>query len=974
MPQGLAPTLLVGLGTSGLRILSELEKLVYATFGKNRLPFFRCLYLETDISENPEKTPADSEITPIKLRAPHGLQETYQKLCKREDLDLDWLPPKIPDQVPSTEKGAGGVRPAGRMLLWGENNFSDFYQAIQNAKQNIDQAVRQPDPELREIIGRSQAELDENARAFVVGSLVGGTGSGIFIDVGYVIQKITNNKHDLYGIFLLPKEDDQLTFGFGNCYGALKEYEYFSNRHIEYPVKFPNQVTLYKTDGLGPYTICYLTSTAYGQTQFGSMQLSSLYKVVALRLFCELLGLSQMRGSVLTDQARANYGDYGGFGISAVMYPKYSVTEAVACRLGQQLCNLLLDRNVFLNKVGGETQIVSGDLLNDARAFLDSCLEGVFQALGARGGEAVSLDTLIESDANRILKKEVTAAELLRDQFSKPSSGNYYSTVFENLAAACQVLAERVTEHVSTLLEARQNLTCAELLVKSLQQRINETLDYWEKALNVPLTTSEWPNWINLQIEQLLARRNRLYLIHRDTLIDRMRELLKLLKMFSLREPLEKLKNGLEEGTVSFIGGSYAIPSTVGLKNFSGGLEIIRNQLESRYNDIRTESADKSVPVMRVWRYGDFEKDVDALLRDFNALQAQQKIHLKNVSDLPAWKLLSNTIRVEGERVNAEALLEVIKPNYQKKLYEVISRQQFNPSEAATREIGTTIKYVRMAMAGFLPLNGYDRPHAQGIPRFVLGRDAGELTELVQSLRNAGCDEFPPQSVRSLPLLDHAVVFYDEQPNVRPLELLAMRTRLKEHFENPDASFKFNRDVWKAHRMAYAIEAEQQARRVRREEVRERMRFLLDFGVRYERDFHGLKAKSPQWDWLRLRLGQPVRFQFSDKQGIERILDLEPDDTNRMRLIADDEQAFSALDQAVRKAIMDVSLEGLVKIFNQQIQERLIGEKRSGPEIDSVRQFYFLEQAESDRGESENKGFVIRILEQGKFMQQAIRS
>jgi len=961
MPQGLAPTLLVGLGTSGLRILSELEKLIYATFGKNRLPFFRCLYVETNVSENPEKTPADSEITPVKLRSPHGLRETYENLLTRDDLDLDWLAQGIPDQVPSTEQGAGGVRPAGRMLLWGETNFGDFYQAIQNAKQEIDQAVRQPDADLQEVNRRSGAELDQQARAFVVGSLVGGTGSGIFIDVGYVIQKITSNRHNLYGIFLLPKEDDNLTFGFGNCYGALKEFDYYCGPTKKYAMKCPNQVTLHP--GVGPYTICYLASTAYGQAQLGDMRLASLYKVVALRLFCELLGLSQLRGSELTDQASAAYTFFGGFGISAVMHPKSSVTEAAACRLGQALCDRWLDRNTLRDPVGAKKQIVHGELLNKARALLDKCLEDVFHALGARGGEAASLDGDIGRDADHILRKIKPAADLLRDQFSRPSAGNYYLTVHENLPMARQLLAKQIAERVSSLMDETQNLTCAELLLESLQQRIEETLRYWGGALEIPSSASEWPDWVSHQIDLLLKQRNRLFLLHRDTLIDRMRELLKILKMFALRATLEDLKTALQTGVFTHAGHGPSVPSSGVLQSFRQCLEETRNRLVNRDTDIQSEVADKSVPVMRVWQTGGFDTDVQALRQAFGA----QVPHLKDVSDKSSWELFAAHIREPG-RIDAMALFEVIKANYQKRLYPVISRQEFKPVSAAMQQIGTTAKYARMATAGLLRLSGYTRQQLQGIPRFVLGPNDGQLRDLVQALRKSGCEEFSPDQVRALPLLDHGVIFYDEQPNVRPLDLLVIRDRLKEHYENKDQSFPFSREVWKAHRLAYATEPDKQVRRRRREEVRELIRFLLDFGIRWEHDFQqGRKAGGPQWNWLRLWLGAPPvppKFQFQDRQGLERGVDLEPEDNRGLRSVAADEDAFTALNGAVRRAVVETGKPGLTKIFNEQVNEQLLRERRQQSEIDNIRDFYFYEPSGGQQGELKEKGFILRILEQ----------
>jgi len=961
----LSRTLLLGLGTSGLRVLSELEKLTYASFGKNRLPFFRCLYVETNVSENPEKTPADSEITPVRLRAPNGLAETYQNLSRREDLDLDWLAEKISDQVPSSEQGAGGVRPAGRMLLWGENNFSDLYSAIQRAWEEIDQATRQPNEELQDIAARSGAPWDPLSppMAFVVGSLVGGTGSGIFIDVGYVIQKITGNRHNLYGIFLLPREDDKLTFGFGNCYGALQEYDYFCMHHIQYPVKYPNETTLYPTEGKTPFTICYLASTAYGLPTLPPMNLTSLYKVVALRLFCELLGLAHWRGAELTDQVKANYGNFGGFGISAVMYPKYSVTEGAACRLGEQLCNRWLDPIIFFDSVGGERQISSGDLLNNARQFLDSCLARVFQALGAKGGAAASLDSDVERDADRIIRKLVTPAELLTEQFSQPKAGNYYSSVHENLPKARQILAEEIAKHLSSVMDERQNLTCADLLLRCMRDRVDETLKYWRNGLGVPNSASEWPNWITSQIEHLLARRNRSFLLHRITLIDRMRELLKLLKMFALADTLDKLKDGLEKGSFSYAGGS-TIPSMSDINRFRRGMEKARGNLTSRYADIKGEVNDQSVPVMRLWRDGGFDQDVNALLQKFNNERANSKPRLTDVSDQNSFRLLEDNISKNND--DPKLLLEIIKPRYQASLYTAVSKGPFDAAAAARQQSGTTTTYARMATAGLLRLSGYTRPNMQGVPRFILGAKAEEMAELKRALEGAGCNEFT--NTRTLPLLEDAVIFYDEQPGTRPLDQLLVHNRLSHHFENPDPGFQFGREVWKAHRLAYATDSEMPARRQR---VRELMGFLLDFGICYEKDYYGhWKSLGSRWGWLRLHLGPTNRFQYKDSRGLDQTIALEPEQNSTVRSVAANEPYLRELEQAVRKAVQETDDKGFVDIFNSQLLPRLIDSNRTQSDIQKVQELYFGKAPAAGREDSKIKGFIVSIREENQKQTQ----
>jgi len=189
------PTLVIGLGSSGLEAINELQRWMYVTFGKNRLPIFQYVCFDSDLRYTPDCTPDGNEIDFHQLRV-DGYQHAMEELQQNPSVSADWIDPKLPQQVLGEAFGAGGVRPIGRLLLWGGGNFNIAYQAISRAWQDIvrPNAVNELPPDL-------QQNFVHEPVVYIIGTLGGGTCSGTFIDIGYMVQQICGADRDVRHIF-----------------------------------------------------------------------------------------------------------------------------------------------------------------------------------------------------------------------------------------------------------------------------------------------------------------------------------------------------------------------------------------------------------------------------------------------------------------------------------------------------------------------------------------------------------------------------------------------------------------------------------------------------------------------------------------------------------------------------------------------------------------------------------------------------
>jgi hypothetical protein len=115
----ISPTILIGLGSSGLAVVDYVQKLMYENLGKNSLPIFSYIYVETDESKDVETTPQGSDIREVRIGIP-SIDGAINVLSKKKEVKLDWIPnkEKLSAKEASIVVGAGGNRELGRLSLW----------------------------------------------------------------------------------------------------------------------------------------------------------------------------------------------------------------------------------------------------------------------------------------------------------------------------------------------------------------------------------------------------------------------------------------------------------------------------------------------------------------------------------------------------------------------------------------------------------------------------------------------------------------------------------------------------------------------------------------------------------------------------------------------------------------------------------------------------------------------------------------
>ena len=268
------PTLYVGLGTTGMKILDHLRLLNYNEYGSVEYPIFRYISIETDTSNDrivseidgdldyirydergvptvydsgPRPESAGNKIIHTTIPATEPIRNTIDPNHSSYNSHLNaWLDPKILDLDATTRAGgAGNLRMVGRLSLW--ENWDKQSRVQQNLREAYDAVWEDSNKKkaVQVLKGHFGEEIpidEENRNVFIVGTLCGGTCSGMLLDIAYYFRHIGNEDTKIYGIFTMYDEALALEapkIQLANCYATLVELDYYKRSATEYRVTLP---------------------------------------------------------------------------------------------------------------------------------------------------------------------------------------------------------------------------------------------------------------------------------------------------------------------------------------------------------------------------------------------------------------------------------------------------------------------------------------------------------------------------------------------------------------------------------------------------------------------------------------------------------------------------------------------------------------------------------------------------------------
>jgi len=334
----LQPALVIGLGRMGLSALKQLRRQISDQFDGHHLPHIRLLFIDTDpeavhlAGQGKTDGLRPSEVYLARLQRPGHYLKTHEHEA--------WLDSRVLYRIPRSRNYAG-VRPLGRLA------FVDSYRPI---AQRLEAAVTDlAAPESLQA-AREQTGLEARnlvPRVYIVASLTGGTGGGMFLDVAYLARRLLreqgHERVEICGVFFVPHAGAETPLGMplANAYAAFTELTHFSARDTVFTFRYEHGKPIGQ-DAAAPFEYCNLF--ALPQMRQGAAASSpeeTLAKAGRL-LFDELLtpvGTALDNARCRADCA-APFGDHVGFhnfGTYRILWPRRQILLQAAHRLCARL-------------------------------------------------------------------------------------------------------------------------------------------------------------------------------------------------------------------------------------------------------------------------------------------------------------------------------------------------------------------------------------------------------------------------------------------------------------------------------------------------------------------------------------------------------------------------------------------------------------------------------------------------------------
>ncbi len=264
-PGCLRPTLVIGVGYTGLRVVQRFRRQLADRYGPAAAtPLIRTLYIDTDpdalaAASAPDQPGtglaplAPEDVFPAKLQRP---AHYHKPRLNGRTLGDGWFDPQLLYKLPRTPVTLG-YRAFGRLA------FCDHYRTFVPKVQAELEACLDPDALAATRRATGLDVRTNRPRVYVVAGLGGGTGGGMFLDIAYTVRsrlkRLGYAAPDVVGLLLPPAgpPGDVTAQAQANTYAALTELHHYGRPDSTFVAAYDERAGSIR-DGDPPFSQVYL--------------------------------------------------------------------------------------------------------------------------------------------------------------------------------------------------------------------------------------------------------------------------------------------------------------------------------------------------------------------------------------------------------------------------------------------------------------------------------------------------------------------------------------------------------------------------------------------------------------------------------------------------------------------------------------------------------------------------------------------
>ena len=321
-------TLLIGLGGTGVDVLRKFKTYHVQTTSPEEREHIKLIGIDTiqQEGETDELLSPDEFLHLAKARLNTPMIKRYQ-----DEPYLSWTKDNLP--YFNVHEGAGQKRLAGYLAyLW---------QGAE-VRHRIEKAIR--DLYAPQITDRLRGIQDgASTRVYIISSICGGTGTGMFLDVSYLVKSIFETQQlnaKRFGFLFLPSafpklvSDPHIAKGIrANGYAALEELNYYMQQSFKEQT-LPAHGRMLPVTG-SAFDLCFLVG---GQTERGNLvgTVDELYKRTANFIYTSV-AFSRISTKLVGIFAVNPYGNYCAVGSLTLPLPQSAFTERYTIDMGREI-------------------------------------------------------------------------------------------------------------------------------------------------------------------------------------------------------------------------------------------------------------------------------------------------------------------------------------------------------------------------------------------------------------------------------------------------------------------------------------------------------------------------------------------------------------------------------------------------------------------------------------------------------------
>ena len=258
-----------------------------------------------------------------------------------------WLNSRLLHRIPREQTNAG-LRPLGRLA------FVDNYRSIaKRIEAEIVALCSQDTPHNSDSV-YDLGLRTSRPRVYVVCSLTGNTGSGMFVDVAYLLRKLLNEQGhqdaEIVGLFYLPmaRRDAVSAGSLAHCYAALAELQHYCQPNAVFSAHYETAASMAKGERVrtvGPaFQRCIMLPLPEFNGKISGTDNSATLECAGDFLYRDLAtALGQAIDEQRSGKAGASPNDRAAgpllqsIGMSRILWPRHALLEESSRRLCSQL-------------------------------------------------------------------------------------------------------------------------------------------------------------------------------------------------------------------------------------------------------------------------------------------------------------------------------------------------------------------------------------------------------------------------------------------------------------------------------------------------------------------------------------------------------------------------------------------------------------------------------------------------------------